>query len=412
MNKKITKKYRLIFSIFMFNSSLLTPFLLTTCSKNSNDVSFVIDLKTGKKYFFTDLTKTNICGLSGNITIEDQQWERSKFNLPIFLSSKIQKIDDNFLYGCSTFNHEIVIPDSCYEIGANFLYNCEKFDSNLILSPNIKNIGNNFMYMCSMFSGKGKININNLKNLIKIGNNFMYKCENFDDNDIICTSNKLLCIGKSFLSKCYKFNSNISFHTPILSEIGDGFLSYCYNLNHPIDFLECDALKLIPSRFLYHCEKFNSNLKFPKYLERIGPSVMVGCREYNYDNFSSQKLPKTLKRINSDFLSGCEKYNHDFVVPFNTKIDKGFLHNCYSMESTVDIGLNNFDDTLENDGSLTCEIPKMKNLSILNILKESKELLSFFKIVEMNKDYFNNFKFITDNNSKSNDISDIFSVLK
>ena len=71
--------------------------------------------------------------------------------------------------------------------------------------------------------------------------------------------------------------------------MGDEFLSYCYKFNCSIDLSKCDRLKLIPSRFLYHCEEFNSELVFPRYLEKIGPSVMTGCREYNYDNFSSQK---------------------------------------------------------------------------------------------------------------------------
>ncbi len=380
-------------------------------------MSYVYDPKKGKKYFFSDLTKTNICGVKGNIVIGDQQWERDKFNLPIFLSDKTYKIDDNFLCGCSMFDHEIVVPDSCFWIGDNFLYNCKNFNSNLVLSSNIKKISNNFMCMCSSFDGKGKIDFSILKNLSQIGDNFMCKCGNFNGNDIVFTSDKLLNVGKLFLSRCYKFNSNICFRTPLLSEVGSEFLSYCYDLNRMIDLSKCDCLKSLPSRFLYHCEKFNSELKFPKNLEKIGPEVMNGCREYNYDNFSSQKLPNSLKRINCNFLYGCEKYNHDFVVPLNTKIDGGFLHNCYSMESTIDLGLNNISDTLEQSyakkGTLSCEIPKMKNLAILKVISQNKDTLSIFKnAVENEKNCFDDFKFIIDNNDKSNDINDIFSVMK
>lgn len=273
------------------------------------------------------------------------------------------------------------------------------------------------MSMCTSFDGNGKINFGYLKELVKIGNNFMYKCENLNNNDITFASNRLVQIGKLFLSRCYKFNSNIFFDTPFLLEMGDDFLSYCYKFNCSIDLSKCDRLKLIPSRFLYHCEEFNSELVFPRYLEKIGPSVMTGCREHNYDNFSSQKLPKSLKRINADFLSGCEKYNHDFVVPLNTKIDGGFLHNCYSMNSTVDIGLNSFDDnTIEHEGSLSCEIPKMKKLSILNAFSDAGEIMTILKILknimEERKNDFVGFKFVTDNNDKSKDISDKSLVLQ
>ncbi len=411
--KKRSKKYKLIFFIFVFNSSFLTPFLLGNCSKNEKDMSYVFDPKIGKKYFFTDLIKTNICGVSGNIKIGDRQWDRSKFNLPIFLSEKTHKIGDNFLCNCSSFNHEIILPNSCYEIGNNFLHNCQSFNSNLILSPNINKINDNFMSMCTSFDGNGKIDFGNLKKLVLIGDNFMYKCENLNNNDIIFTSDKLIHIGKLFLSRCYKFNSNIFFGTPFLSEMGNEFLSYCYKFNCSIDLSKCDSLKLLPSRFLYHCKEFDSELIFPKYLEKIGASVMTGCREFNYDNFSAQKLPKSLKKINGDFLSGCEKYDHDFVVPLNTKIDGGFLHNCYSMTSIVDIGLNSFDDTIEHKGSLSCEIPQMKNLSILSAFSDVGEIMTIFKnILDDEKNYFADFEFIVDNNDKSNDITDKSSVLQ
>lgn len=71
--KKRSKKYKLIFFVFIFNSSFLTPFLLGNCSKDKNNMSYVFDPKTGKKYFFTNLIETNICGVSGNIKIGDQQ---------------------------------------------------------------------------------------------------------------------------------------------------------------------------------------------------------------------------------------------------------------------------------------------------------------------------------------------------
>ena len=410
--KKRSKKYKLIFFIFAFNSSFLTPFLLGNCSKNEKDMSYVFDPKIGKKYFFTDLIKTNICGVSGNIKIGDQQWDRSKFNLPIFLSEKTHKIGDNFLRNCSSFNHKIVLPNSCYEIGNNFLHNCQSFNSNLILSPNINKINDNFMSMCTSFDGNGKIDFGNLKKLVLIGDNFMYKCENLNNNDITLASNKLIHIGKLFLSRCYKFDSNIFFGTPFLSEMGDGFLSYCYKFDRPIDLSKC-GLKLLPSRFLYNCEKFNSELIHPNYLEEIGLAVMEGCREYDCDNFSAQKLPKSLKRVSGNFLSDCVKFNHDFVVPPNTKIDDGFMHNCYSMTSTVDIGINSFDDTIGHKGSLSCEIPQMKNLSILSAFSDVGEIMTIFKnITDEEKNYFADFKFIVDNNNKSNDITDKSSVLQ
>ena len=92
------------------------------------------------------------------------------------------------------------------------------------------------------------------------------------------------------------------------------------------------------------------------------------------------------------------------------------MHNCYSMNSTVDIGLNSFDDTIEHEHSLSCEIPKMKNLSILNAFSDVGEIMTILKILknimEERKNDFVGFKFVTDNNDKSKDISDKSLVLQ
>lgn len=58
--------------VSVFNLSFSTVVLLSNCSKK-NDLSYVLDPKTGRKYFFDSLTKTNICGVGGNIIIGDQQ---------------------------------------------------------------------------------------------------------------------------------------------------------------------------------------------------------------------------------------------------------------------------------------------------------------------------------------------------
>jgi len=109
-----------------------------------------------------------------------------------FLTSslnRIDKIDDFFLYGCSSL---VSMPDSFTSIGNK-----------------IKDIGNNFMVSCSRLSS---ISIDSLDNISSIGDNFMLGCSNLSRLNIenwntISSFGNLSSIGKNFLNNCSSLSS-------------------------------------------------------------------------------------------------------------------------------------------------------------------------------------------------------------
>ena len=399
-NKFKSKIIRLLSFALVFNLGFGVAILSSNCAKK-NDLSYILDPETGKKYFFDNLTKTNICGIDGNIIIGDHQWERKKFNLPIFLSNKIKKIDDNFLANCFEFDQQIVVLNSCLEIGNNFLFNCHKFNSNLHLAKTIKNIGNSFMYMCVNFNKA--LRFDYLTDLNQIGNNFLFNCIEFN-NEINIKSKRLKNIGDFFLFGCRKFNSKFYLNSPILEVIGDSFFEGCTSFDKPIDLSGLIKLKSLGKSCFAHCENFNSNLVLPSNLIKIDDRYMFGNYEYN----CPITFPNSIQWMGKFCCADLVKYNHSFKIPESiiTKeeiIDKNlngeygigdfFFHNCWSMTSTIDFGLHDITKILKPNGSLSCDIHKNDqdwSSEFTKTLHENLITLYFLK------------KFISDKNMTNN----------
>ena len=428
-NKFKSKIIRLLSFALVFNLGFGVAILSSNCAKK-NDLSYILDPETGKKYFFDNLTKTNICGIDGNIIIGDHQWERKKFNLPIFLSNKIKKIDDNFLANCVEFDQQIVVSNSCLEIGNNFLFNCHDFNSNLHLAKTIKNIGNSFMYMCVNFNKA--LRFDYLTDLNQIGNNFLFNCIEFN-NEINIKSKRLKNIGDFFLFGCKKFNSKFYLNSPVLEVIGDSFFERCTSFDKPIDLSGLIKLKSLGKSCFAHCENFNSNLVLPSSnLIKIDDRYMFGNYEYN----CPITFPNSIQWMGKFCCADLLKYNHILKIPESiiTKeeiIDKNlsdeygigefFFHNCWSMTSTIDFGLHDITKILKPNGSLSCGIHENDqdwSSEFTKTLHENLITLYFLKKFISDKnmtnnlnDFFNKFSF-QDIGTNSDDDKKIETILE
>ena len=134
--------------------------------------------------FFGDCAALNVpidlSMASTNLSDPTQNWNTTGFNFlsncisfnsTITFNQKIEKIQQNFMDGCTNFNNQFIdlFTQSLKEISMNFMQNCYNFGQNLDFSNTSLNVGNsgynkivliNFMWNCYKM-GNHSINLGN-----------------------------------------------------------------------------------------------------------------------------------------------------------------------------------------------------------------------------------------------------------